>query len=129
MGSCFGLGRWKRQRYSIRTWPSVALCSSPTPTGEENDAPQPTGRNTDNLREDGDDYLFLDFVRNDEASQNNGASRTGGRVAGRVSTPQNPRFDQDGLPTTSTKVSSGSGMTDGRLRLKWGIDLDIQVTI
>lgn len=129
MGSCFGLGRWKCQRRNIRTWPSVGLCSTPTPAGKEGDESRLTGDNTDDRQEDGGAFVGLDSGGNDVASPNNGASRSGGRMAGRASSPENSGFDPYDVSTTSTKVGSGKSMTEGRLRLKWGIDLDIQVAI
>lgn len=130
VAACFRLGRWERRQHSIRAWPAVVLCSSSTPTGEESEGPQPSRHNTDNLREDGDSSVCLDSGRNGDASSKDGAGRSGGRVASGASISGNLRLDLDDWPTKSTKVSRGSGNSigGGRLRLKWGVDIDIQVT-
>lgn len=129
MVSCFGLRRWKRQRRNIRTWPSVSLRSTPTPAGEEYNEPPVIGPNTENLQEVEDVFASLNASVNDIASLKDGTSRSRGRVAGRTPSYENPQYVQEDLPTVSAKVGNRSGMAEGRLRLKWGIDLDIQVII
>ena len=136
MDAWFGSRRWKRQRQNIRTWPSIALCSSTTPGGEKQNMPQPTRLDTDDVRDDDDDgddgddaFVRLEYVGDDDTNQSDGGGLSGGRIAGKTSSRDNPRFPRIASPKTSTNVSSRRGMTDGRLRLKWGIDVDIQVTV
>lgn len=125
VGYCFGLGRWKRQQRNIRKWLSVSLRSTPTPAGEEFDGSPVIGPIKENLQEDEDAFVGLNSSLNYIASLKNERSQSGGRMADRAPSYENPRYGKE----ASTKVGNRGGMAESRLRLKWGVDLDIQVTI